>query len=87
MPNDFCRRPMPPGGDDVSRLRQDPKKAGGGGQSWPEVNKWAIDTDLGRLDIVQGLDGVPSFGELRSRASTGRGCRYSVCTPSVRFGG
>lgn len=29
----------------------------------------AIDTDLGRLDIVQGLDGVPSFEELRSRAS------------------
>ena len=29
----------------------------------------AIDTDLGRLDIVQGLDGVPSFEELRSRAT------------------
>jgi predicted nucleotidyltransferase len=28
----------------------------------------AIDTDLGRLDVVQGLDGVPDFEELRSRA-------------------
>lgn len=28
----------------------------------------AIETDLGRLDVVQGLDGVPSFEELRSRA-------------------
>ena len=29
----------------------------------------AIETDLGRLDIVQGLDGVPSYEELRSRAT------------------
>lgn len=29
----------------------------------------AIETDLGRLDVVQGLAGVPSFGELRSRAA------------------
>lgn len=29
----------------------------------------AIETDLGRLDVVQGLDGVPSFKELRSRAA------------------
>jgi predicted nucleotidyltransferase len=29
----------------------------------------AIETDLGRLDVVQGLDGVPSFEELRSRAA------------------
>lgn len=28
----------------------------------------AIETHLGRLDVVQGLDGVPSFQELRSRA-------------------
>jgi len=28
----------------------------------------AIETDLGRLDVVQGLDGVPDFEELRSRA-------------------
>ncbi|MGE5282844.1 MAG: nucleotidyltransferase [Chloroflexota bacterium] len=29
----------------------------------------AIETDLGRLDVVQGLEGVPSYEELRSRAS------------------
>lgn len=29
----------------------------------------AIETDLGRLDIVQGLDGVPNYADLRSRAS------------------
>ncbi len=29
----------------------------------------AIETDLGRLDVVQGLDGVPTFDELRSRAT------------------
>ena len=28
----------------------------------------AIETDLGRLDVVQGLDGVPDFEDLRSRA-------------------
>jgi hypothetical protein len=28
-----------------------------------------IETDLGRLDIVQGLDGIPSFDDLRSRAT------------------
>jgi predicted nucleotidyltransferase len=29
----------------------------------------AIETDLGRLDVVQGLNGVPSFEDLRSRAA------------------
>ncbi|HEX8754060.1 MAG TPA: nucleotidyl transferase AbiEii/AbiGii toxin family protein [Solirubrobacterales bacterium] len=29
----------------------------------------AIETDLGRLDVVQGLDGVPAFEDLRSRAT------------------
>jgi hypothetical protein len=29
----------------------------------------AIETDLGRLDVVQGLTGVPSFDDLRSRAA------------------
>lgn len=29
----------------------------------------AIETDLGRLDVVQGLDGVPAFEDLRSRAA------------------
>ncbi len=29
----------------------------------------AIETDLGRLDIVQGLEGVPSYDELRANAT------------------
>lgn len=29
----------------------------------------AIETDLGRLDVVQGLTGVPSYEELRARAT------------------
>lgn len=29
----------------------------------------AIETDLGRLDVVQDLDGAPSFEDLRSRAT------------------
>jgi hypothetical protein len=28
----------------------------------------AIETDLGRLDVVQGLDGVPGYEELRAQA-------------------
>jgi len=42
----------------------------------------AIETDLGRLDIVQGLDGVPSFGELRSRAVEAEilGAKVWVCS-------
>jgi predicted nucleotidyltransferase len=28
-----------------------------------------IETELGRLDVVQGLDGIPSFDDLRSRAT------------------
>lgn len=42
----------------------------------------AIETDLGRLDVVQGLDGVPPFAELRSRASTAEvlGVEVAVCS-------
>jgi predicted nucleotidyltransferase len=42
----------------------------------------AIETDLGRLDVVQGLDGVPSFEELRSRAVDAQilGSRVWVCS-------
>lgn len=29
----------------------------------------AIETDLGRLDVVQGLDGVPAYEDLRARAT------------------
>ena len=42
----------------------------------------AIETDLGRLDIVQGLDGVPAYEELRSRASEAEilGITVAVCS-------
>ncbi len=42
----------------------------------------AIETELGRLDIVQGLDGVPSYEELRSRASEAEvlGVIVAVCS-------
>lgn len=42
----------------------------------------AIETDLGRLDIVQGLDGVPSYEELRSRAAVAEvlGVKVAVCS-------
>ena len=42
----------------------------------------AIETDLGRLDIVQGLDGVPSYEELRSRAEEADilGVTVAVCS-------
>lgn len=42
----------------------------------------AIETDLGRLDVVQGLDGVPSYDELHAR-STGAeilGVSVAVCS-------
>jgi hypothetical protein len=42
----------------------------------------AIETDLGRLDIVQGLDGVPSYEELRPRATKAEilGVTVAVCS-------
>jgi hypothetical protein len=42
----------------------------------------AIETDLGRLDVVQGLDGVPSYADLRSRASDAEilGVVVAVCS-------
>jgi predicted nucleotidyltransferase len=43
----------------------------------------AIETDLGRLDIVQGLDGVPSYDELRSRATEAEVFGVSVAVCSV----
>lgn len=41
-----------------------------------------IETDLGRLDIVQGLEGVPSYEELRSRAAEAEilGVTVAVCS-------
>ena len=43
----------------------------------------AIETDLGRLDVVQGLEGVPSYEELRSRASEAEVLGVSVAVCSV----
>jgi hypothetical protein len=42
----------------------------------------AIETELGRLDVVQGLDGVPSYSELRSRSSEAEvlGVMVAVCS-------
>lgn len=42
----------------------------------------AIETDLGRLDVVQGLDGVPAFDDLRSRAIEANilGVTVAVCS-------
>jgi hypothetical protein len=42
----------------------------------------AIETDLGRLDVVQGLEGVPSYEALRSRASEAEilGVSVAVCS-------
>jgi hypothetical protein len=42
----------------------------------------AIETDHGRLDVVQGLEGVPSYEELRSQATDARvlGVRVSICS-------
>jgi predicted nucleotidyltransferase len=42
----------------------------------------AIETELGRLDVVQGLEGVPNYEELQSRASEAEilGVRVLVCS-------
>jgi predicted nucleotidyltransferase len=42
----------------------------------------AIETDLGRLDVVQGLEGVPSYEELRSRSGEAEilGVTVAVCS-------
>jgi predicted nucleotidyltransferase len=42
----------------------------------------AIETELGRLDVVQGLDGVPAFEELRARATETEvlGVRVAICS-------
>ncbi len=43
----------------------------------------AIETELGRLDIVQGLEGVPSYEELRARATETEVLGVSVAVCSV----
>jgi predicted nucleotidyltransferase len=42
----------------------------------------AIETDLGRLDVVRGLEGVPSFEKLREGASEAEvlGVKVAVCS-------
>jgi len=47
-----------------------------------EGEQVAIETNLGRLDVVQGLDGVPSYAELRSRAAEAEilGVTVAVCS-------
>lgn len=42
----------------------------------------AIETDLGRLDVVQGLEGVPSYEKLREGASEAEvlGVKVAVCS-------
>jgi predicted nucleotidyltransferase len=42
----------------------------------------AIETELGRLDVVQGLDGIPPFSELRDRATEAEvlGIPVAVCS-------
>jgi hypothetical protein len=42
----------------------------------------AIETDLGRLDVIQGLEGVPSYEELRARSSGAEilGVTVAVCS-------
>jgi predicted nucleotidyltransferase len=42
----------------------------------------AIETDLGRLDIVQGLDGIPAYDELNMRSTKAEilGIEVAVCS-------
>jgi predicted nucleotidyltransferase len=42
----------------------------------------AIETDLGRLDVVQGLDGVPSYEGLHARSTETEilGVKVAVCS-------
>jgi len=42
----------------------------------------AIETDLGRLDIVQGLDGIPSYDDLYTRSTKAEilGIEVAVCS-------
>ena len=47
-----------------------------------EGERVQIDTALGALDVVQGLPGVPSYSELRSRAQEVEilGVRLALCS-------
>lgn len=41
-----------------------------------------IETDLGRLDVVQGLDGIPDYEDLRAQATEAEvlGVRVPICS-------
>lgn len=43
----------------------------------------AIETDIGRLDVVQGLDGVPAYDELWARATEADVLGVSVAVCSI----
>jgi len=43
----------------------------------------AIETELGQLDVVQGLDGVPNYEELRARATVTDVLGVSVAVCSI----
>jgi predicted nucleotidyltransferase len=47
-----------------------------------EGGQVAIETNLGRLDVVQGLEGIPTYAELRARASEVEilGVTVAVCS-------
>jgi predicted nucleotidyltransferase len=51
-------------------------------QALTEGGQVSIETDLGRLDVVQGFDGVPSYEELRSRATEAEilGVTVAICS-------
>jgi len=49
-----------------------------------EGEQVAIETELGRLDVVQGLDGVPSYVQLRARASEAEVLGVSVMVCSAK---
>lgn len=42
----------------------------------------AIETELGRLDVVQGLDGIPGYDELHARSTEAEvlGVKVAVCS-------
>jgi len=72
-----------PDPDNLRRLAQLAEAAGGRVQTGPSIagsrssiaalfeagERVLIETTLGSLDVVQGLPGVPSYAELRARAS------------------
>jgi predicted nucleotidyltransferase len=85
-----------PDPDNLKRLAQLAEKAGGHVQTGSSIagsrlsiaalfeagERVLIETTLGRLDVVQGLPGVPPYAELRARATevTIGSARIAVCS-------